>query len=227
MALSNWDTLAVNLKGKAQAGAFISPCGVSVEIYKNWVYLHDPKAWREGGQFCEDVIMELQHGDLQYMDVEIRAVHGPQNGIYVVCWHVDYQSPGKDGIPGPTKYTGMIGCGVSGFDKEDWVGVKPDSVEFLQKWISNKERTWTDEEVDEMLLDLNNPDIDPKDWEQELREDHIFDFPEEIAGVKLDQAIRYNQGNMYFAEKVGMDLDATKPGESDDPALITMLKSDS
>jgi len=206
MALSNWDTLAVNLKGEPQSGFFVSPGGVKVEIYKNWVYIHDPEAWREKGSYVKDTIMQINHGDLHYHDVEIRAIRGPQEGIYVACWHTDYKDE-------EIIYTGMVGCGVYGFAGEEWIGVTPESVAFLQKWISYKERTWTDEGVDDMVAHLANPDIDPKDWRKELQEEYTFDFPEEIAGVKLDQAIRYNQGNMYFTEKVGMPLEATKPGE--------------
>lgn len=219
MALSNWDTLAVDLKGEAQAGFFVSPCGVRVEIYKNWVYIHDPKAWRKGGQFCEDVVIELQHGDLHYMDVEIRAVRGPQNGIYVACWHIDWHVEDKK----PAEYTGMVGCGVYGFEGEDWVGVTPDSVEFLQKWIGKKERTWTDEEIVIMMETFNNPDLDPKEHEKWLRENCTFDLTKEIAAIKLDQATRYNQGDMFFAEKAGLPLGATEPGESEEPVILKML----
>lgn len=216
MALSNWDTLAVNLNGETQAGFFVSPGGVRVEIYKNWVYVHDPKAWREG-QFAKDTIMEIHYGNIRYHDMEIRAIRGPQEGVYVVCWHENYENK-------QTEYTGMIGCGVSGYNGEDWVGVTSDSVEFLQKWIGKNERMWTDEEVSQMMRDLLNPKIDPQDWKRELREEYTFDFPEEIARVKLDKAIRYNQGDMYFAEKVGLPLGATKPGESDEPAIMKMIK---
>ena len=201
MALSNWDTLAVNLNGEAQAGFFVSPGGVRVEIYKNWIYVHDPKAWREGGFFTQNVVMEIQHGDLHYHDVEIRVIRGPQNGAYVVCWHANYKNE-------QTEYTGMIGCGVYGYKVDKWVGVTPDSVEFLQKWVSNKERI----QVEDVIT-------------SDLIETCYFDLPEEIAGVKLDQATRYNQGNMYFTEKVGTPLDATKPGEpSDQPTMMKLLK---
>jgi len=217
MALSNWDTLAVDLNGEPQAGSFVSPGGIEVSIYKNWIYIRDPKAWREGGSFVKDTIMAIDHGKIQYHDIEIRATRGPQGGVYVACWNVNYESE-------PTDYVGMIGCGVYGFDNEDWVGVQPESVEFLRKWISNKERMWDDEEVAEMLPDLRNPDITPEDWEKELKETFVHDFPEKIAGVELDKAIRYNQGNMYFTEKVGTPLDATKPGESnDEPVILQML----
>ena len=220
MALSNWDTLAVGLDGKPQSGFFVSPGGVEVSIYKNWIYVRDPKAWRDGGHFVKDTIMEINHGSVQYHDVEIQAVRGPQSGVYVVCWHVNY----GNGSDEPTKYTGMIGCGVSGYEDEGWVGVKPESVEFLQKWISNKERMFSDEEVEKMMTELNNPDLDPKEWKKELLESYSFDFPKEIAGVTLEQGIRYNQGNMYFTEKIGTPLDATKPGgSSEEPVIMSMI----
>ncbi len=213
MALSSWDTLAVNLNGEAQAGFFVSPGGVKIEIYKNWIYIRDPKAWREGGSFTQDVVMEIQHGELRYGDVEIHAIRGPQNGVYVVCWHENEQT------------TGMIGCGVYGYEGEKWIGVTPDSVEFLQKWISHKERMFSDEEIDDIVANWANPKADAGEWALENREEFIFDFSKEIAGVKLDQAIRYNQGNMYFAKKVGTPLDETKPGESSDkPTIMKLLK---
>ena len=201
MALSNWDTLAVDLNGKAQAGFFVSPGGVRVEIYKNYVHIHDPKAWREEGGYVKHVVMVIKYGDLHYCDVEIRVIRGPQDGVYVVCWHENYDGEQPE-------YTGMIGCGVSGYEVDKWVGVTPDSVEFLQKWVSNKERIQVEDVITGAII-----------------ETCYFDLPEEIARVELRQAVRYNQGDMYFAEKVGTPLDATKPGEpSDEPTMTKLLK---
>lgn len=212
MALSNWDTLAVDLKGEPQAGFFVSPGGVRIEIYKNWLYVHDPTAWREKGLFCEDTVMQISEGQVCYHDVHIRAIRGPQEGVYVVCWHENTETGRDDGVLNPS-LTGMIGCGVSGFDDEKWVGVLPGSVQFLQQWISNKERTFTDEQIKEML-----PDLDAKGI-AEVREEFSFDFLEEVAAVKLDRAIRFNQGDEYFADKIGTPLNATRPGESVKPLL--------
>lgn len=206
MALSNWDTSAVDLKGEPQAGCFVSPGGIRVEICKNWIYVHDAKAWREGGQFVADTIMEIVEGHIRYHDVRIRAIRGPQNGVYAVCWRENYDNK-------QLVVTGMIGCGVSGYKGEEWVGVLSESVEFLQRWISNKERTFTDDEIEKML-----PDLDDK-AKAEVREEFSFDFPEEIAAVNLDRAIRFNQGDEYFADKIGTPLNATKPGGSVKPIL--------
>lgn len=210
MALSNWDTLAVNLKGEPQAGCFVSPGGVRVEIYKNWLYVHDAKAWRDGGMFVADTTMQISEGQVCYHDVHIRAIRGPQDGVYVVCWHENSKTGQGDGVLNPS-LTGMIGCGVSGFEDEKWVGVLPGSVEFLRRWISNKERSYSDE----LIADVTSDEVK----REELRNEYSYDFLEEIATVQLGQGVRFNQGDEYFAGKIGTPLNATKPGEAVNPLL--------
>lgn len=209
MALSNWDTLAVDLNGEAQAGCFVSPGGVKVDIYKNWIYIHDAKAWRDKGAFVSDTIMEIVEGHVRYHDVHIRAIRGPQEGVYVACWHEDHQDK-------QTVITGMIGCGVSGYSGENWVGVTPESVTFLQQWISKKDRMFSDEQIAEILDGFVG---DAKAEARKLCEEHSFEFPVEIARVQLSQGVRYNQGDGYFAAHIGTPLNATKPGESVKPIL--------
>lgn len=130
MALSNWDTLALTHEGKSCNGVFVSPLGVTVEFYKNWVYVRDPQAWRSAGGWAEPTVMEVQHGELRYQDVHIQAWRGPQRGIYAVvsAWNRTTDL-----------YTGMVGCGVYGYkqsnleDEDDgWVGVLPTSVVWFQ-----------------------------------------------------------------------------------------------
>lgn len=123
MALSNWDTLAVDLKGRPVAGHFESPLGVKVAIYKNWLYVRDPKAWR-AGLFCEPTVMEIQNGELSYLDVRIVAKRGPQEGVYAAIY-----SRTGDAV------AGIVGCGVYGFDDDKWIGVQASSVAFLKEMI--------------------------------------------------------------------------------------------
>src|SRR5271154_4408257 len=85
MALSNWDTLAVDEKGEPCSGSFVSPLGIEIEIYKNWLYVRDAKAWVESDHcFTNDTIMQIENGKLRYKDVEITAIRGPKNGVYCV-----------------------------------------------------------------------------------------------------------------------------------------------
>lgn len=128
MALSNWDTLAIRSDGDIY-GVLTTPAGVEVEIYKNWLYVRDPDAWREG-RFTAPTIMEVTSGEITYRDLTVNAWRGPQNGVFVVAiagWREN-----------PTAV--MVGCGVYGFDEQDpddeadpkWIGVHRDSVDFLR-----------------------------------------------------------------------------------------------
>lgn len=130
MALSNWDTLAMTSDGEPSDGVFISPLGVKVEIYKNWLYVHDAEGWKEGGKYIEPVVMEIQDGNVQYKDVSVLVVRGPQEGVYVLVW---------SGYRYNDTFVGMAGCGVYGFDdSSEWVGVDRSSLQFLKKWIEER-----------------------------------------------------------------------------------------
>ena len=117
MALSNWDTLAVNEKGEATNGEFTTrKKGVVALIYKNWMYVRDG----------ENMVMEIQHGEFSYKDLHVFAIRGPKNGIYVVCWD-DHWS-----IENVEPFSNMVvGVGLYGFSGEDWVGVEQNEVFFL------------------------------------------------------------------------------------------------
>lgn len=176
MALSNWDTMAFNEKGQPSNGIFTSKLGVRVEFYKNWLYVHDEKAWEDGGAFVRDTVMNVQLGDLQYKDVHITAVRGPQEGIFAVV----YSGYGKDAV-------GMLGCGVYGYHDMEWCGVTPKTIEW---------------------------------WAEHMGD---FDSPFE---VDLKKGLRFNQGDAYFAEKLGEDapLIPTRAGEAEEPLMTQIIE---
>jgi len=117
MALSNWDTLAFDKNGNPTNGIFQSG-NMVVEIYKNWLYVHDAKAWEENCCFVHDTIMEVQHCSIIYKPFHIIAKRGRQSSILCVIWTCNYDKEGDD------KYDFMIGCGVYGYRGDDWVGVE-------------------------------------------------------------------------------------------------------
>lgn len=127
MALSNWDTFSVNEKGET-GGSFISPLGVEVSIYKNWLYISDQKAWVDGCPYTKPIIMEVTKGKLTYKDVDIIAKRGPQSGIFCIISVPAYRNSEK-------KELAMVGAGVYGFDGEEWVGVTDVSIEFLENLL--------------------------------------------------------------------------------------------
>ncbi len=229
MALSNWDTLAVDLDGKPVDGTFTSPLGITVEFYKNWIYVHDPKGWQEGGHFVHDTVMQVQEGKFTYQDVSVEAIRGPQEGIYAVVYWNSFKKD-ENGIY-VKKMTGMVGCSVYGTVKSKWVGVSKNCVKFLQSYITEKTQL-TKKEAREMALETvtvsdDNGSLRPPKGKELDRYVQIFSIPEYrfeeiIRNVPLKNVIRFNQGDMYFAKNAGTSLGETKPGEAKEP-LITKL----
>jgi len=130
MALSNWDTMAVDKPPPFRERYLTSPLGVSVSIYKNWLYVRDAHAWQEGGAFIEPTVMEVQEGNLCYKDLKILAFRGPQEGVYVAAW---------SGWTHLGTLKGMVGCGVYGYEGETFVGVQSASAAWLQERLTGDE----------------------------------------------------------------------------------------
>lgn len=237
MALSNWDTLAIDLDGKPTNGVFVSPkSGVTVELYKNWTHIRDPKGWHEGGGYVEDVVAQVEQGSIRYHDIHVEAIRGPQNGIYVACWTVDWTQKDEEGKPKP-KYYGMIGCGVYGYDKHDWVGVEKESLQFLKDWVSKREKVWDEEEITNLVEDLKEEIREgmakqgyretPEQYAEYLKNQTRYIFDKEIAEVDFSKALRFNQGDGFFEDALGIDPSGTPVEEGSEPVLMKMLKGES
>jgi hypothetical protein len=203
MALSNWDSLSVDQAGNPTSGVFTSPLGVSVEVYKNWLYVRDEKAW-VAGAFSRPTVMEVQAGNIRYKDVHIHAVRGPRSGVYAAV-HVSVYEKETDGCDKckaargkyhasdcvdrvPTHVLGMVGCGVYGYDGEEFVGVTEDCVEFLRDWLTNDD----------------------------------VDHPPEFRRINFGGATRHNQGDAFFASHFGEPVPATAPGAAE-PTIMSQL----
>lgn len=207
VALSDYDTLAVDSNGPCD-GTFVSPLGVVVEFYKNWIYVYDKSAWREGS-YSEPCVMEVKSGDFTYLDVSIKAVRGPQDGIYAIVhtgrWRVDEF---------------MVGCAVRGYDtrrvylpsrdwrvsherKYPWRGVKLSSMNHLRWMIYREWRGgWR----------YRSPSVPTSHpiWQERF----------------WSQAQRFNQGDMFFAQNLQFSDDLVKsaPGASDLPIISRIIE---
>lgn len=121
MAQSNYDQLAIDVSGKkVECATYVSPAGVGVQIYKNWVYVLDENAWRNDSQFVRPVVMQVNQGLLVYRDTTIFVMRGPLEGAYVGAYNYKYPRRGDP------RLTGMIGIGV--YDK-----VLPEHVEWFAR----------------------------------------------------------------------------------------------
>lgn len=229
MALSNWDTLALNEKGESTNGVFTSPLGVTVEIYKNWLYVRDPKAWQEGGSYVHPVVMEVQKGSFHYKDVQIEAIRGPKNGIYCVVSCTRYQDQPKatpeDPKPAyvPPIVTAMVGIGCYGYGGEygdEWIGIDDTEKDFLAGWLQGHA-------TEQVTMFSSSYDPKTKEWVKgkEVMETVSHNFDKAIRDIPFGNALRFNQGDAYFAKNLDFELPATKPGEAQPTIMSQMLKS--
>lgn len=127
MALSSWDTLAFTIGGPSVA-TLTTPMGVTVEIYKNWLYVRDPESWRTGATHRTPVVMQAERGDFVYQDLWVDSVRGPQCGVFMVAGYGNRMDP---------KHA-LAGCGVYGWASgggEKYIGVSQESVEFLHEHV--------------------------------------------------------------------------------------------
>lgn len=190
MALSNWDLMAVDGEGKSTNGVFAASSGVNVEIYKNWLYVSDEKAWQENCRYVKPVVMEIQEGMLFYKDISIVAFRGPQDGVFCVVWNNFYpeKKEGENKEP-EAILTAMVGCGVYGYDERgEWIGVTKETLEFFVYTLKTGRGF----------------------------ENYVDDLPVELRNINFDNSVRFNQGNVYFAEAFSNDslIQATKVGEA-------------
>ena len=74
MALSNYDMFVMNHKGESCRGEFVSPLGIKVKAYKDWLYVEDSFGWQKEGGHAEPTIMEINSSRLIYKDVNIACI---------------------------------------------------------------------------------------------------------------------------------------------------------
>lgn len=205
MALSNWDTCSWNEKGEPINGIFITPRGIGVHVYKNWLYVSDEKAWHEDVGYIKPTIMQIDEGRLSYGDLNIEAIRGPQNGVYAACWSGRL----KD-------FTGMIGIGVYGFDGRNWVGVTAQSINWIQT-----EAFGHKPEVGRMV-DQHGNQVGAE-WTTDPETEEI---PVVLLRRMPKEVLRFNQGDAFFANAGGFDVPSTEPEKSEAPLLIQALKKE-
>lgn len=137
MALSNWDTLAVDLDGQPSDGTFTDPSGMSVSIYKNWVYVRHLAAWAALRGFSEPTFSDIWHGDIRLGYTRILAKRGATKESILVAVYYTANQDQVDGEPYRQPIvTGMVGIGCYGFAPcAKWVGVEQAEVDELQAWL--------------------------------------------------------------------------------------------
>jgi hypothetical protein len=129
MATSNYTSLVFDESGRPVSGQLTTGLGVVAYFYKDWIYVDDKSAWKEGG-FVEPTIMEVREGVVRYRDLSIIAARGPQNGVYAVLC-----AQGRGDTP--SKYIAGVACYA--YRGMTYIDVKPQSkahlAKLLKKWV--------------------------------------------------------------------------------------------
>lgn len=142
MALSNWDTLAFDAEGNPSNGELKCPDGVSVALYKNWLYVEDAAAWRPNGGYTKPIVLEVQSGNVQYNHLRIIAVRRTyQNAIFCLTSFFSFDYEGD--LP-----LWMIGIGCYAYDdKHEHIGVTQHTFDSFIKWLKKLD------ELDDTYID--------------------------------------------------------------------------
>ena len=137
MALSNWDTLTWNKDGMCVEGALALPDGTMVEVYKNWLYVHDTHAHRgKGDRFEGDIVLSFKKGECQYRHLHLLGKRGPQESIFFVAIYRTYTDP-------PTEAFKLFGIGAYGFNRSGkWTGITEDTISKLMVWLKRMDEEY-------------------------------------------------------------------------------------
>lgn len=84
MALSDYETLAVNEKAEPCYGEMESFTNSTLEIYKNWLYVRDPKKHHKGCEYTNNVIAQINSGNINISDFEIISTRVKRQGAIFV-----------------------------------------------------------------------------------------------------------------------------------------------
>lgn len=132
MALSNWATLAWNENGEPCDGSLKAE-GVSIDIYKNWIYVRDENAWKEGSVFNKPTIMEISEGQIEYHRFKIIVSRSQNGALFVVAEYISKdQKENKQ----------LMGIGAYGYDDANYVGVTEETKEEFFNWIKTSKEDW-------------------------------------------------------------------------------------
>ena len=250
MALSNWDILAFDTEGKPCNGVLAVPSGAEAHIYKNWLYIRHPKMWRKDCGFTSNTIAEVQHGEVSIAGLEIHARrYDPQGAIFCFISHTEYTGKGKKKYETHRDHY-LAGIGAYGFMSDvEWLKLKHPRIyqKIPSKYLSSRYHQWmgytcgeqkwhiefcNDSGKDRFTLNLRikRPDLD-ESWLGVTKETLAAFMkwlkkiaPEEyFAKIDPDAALRFNQGDAFFAGAMNIELAATPPGECQPSVMSQML----
>lgn len=123
MAGLDYETTAFDHKSQLCDGTFEGDNGQSIMIYKDWVYIRDPRAWHDKCGYTKPTIAELQSGNLIISGMQLNVARSTSQRAVFVSMSTYYGSEQRfmagigcygwsDPIPAM--------CEAAGVNPDDW-----------------------------------------------------------------------------------------------------------
>lgn len=253
MGLSSYCTLAFDKKGKSSYGVLNGfSKGTSVQIYKNWIYVRDPRMHFDKGPYTDNVVASIEKGHLHLSEFQIYADRSKiQNAVFVLTqtkkWSKDYKKSQSKLMAGIGAYA--FESQIHNFAKDMGVNME-DWDDISQGWCSSGHLTLhciNDKDYKEFQVNdtpENKDRYEPKlvgvkietykeflIWLEEIVKEHFqFDknvskWLNEIKRKKLEDILCYNQGDAFFSDAGIFDSNIGFPLENPvEPLLTKSLK---
>lgn len=136
MALGNWATMCWDENGKPVLGR-LTEGEVTIEIYKNWIYIHDSAGWQERHGFSRAVVGEIHSGCVTYKRFRIIVDrHQTQNAMFFIIEYREYEKYET------TKLRQLFGVACYGYEGEERVGVTPETTTAFIEWLDEIQDRW-------------------------------------------------------------------------------------
>jgi len=252
VALSNWDTLAFNTDGKPAGGSLELPSGAVAEIYKNWLYIHHPKMQTESSGFASNCIAQIQHGEVQLAGFDIIAArHDLQNSVFVFVQHHEYEPRKEYYMAGIGCYGFKDNLDWLKENRPEIYKRIPEKYLDEEKYWHSSCSSYPSGEWGAHFFPEADDNYDPDDNYQlvikstECPRPELSDLwigvnqetfkafqewletvaPKEyLAKIDLNKALRFNQGDAFFAANLGGETPATEVGQQQPTIFSEIIK---
>lgn len=245
MALSDYDHLSFGPDGKPSQGQFITPDGFIFRLYKTWVYIGHDKLWQNGVScFTRPTLMQLNTGALSLGANSILMVPSKTltRGHLVFIRSCTYEK-------GESKTAFFAGIVCSGYDGNrvmrnicKALRVNPGEWEMdCTTYGDNDERYHTISNPKtkrtknlhyrkgDRLFESRYVGVTKRGVAELLaflaREigDYDTDASKWLVKVRRTKAVRFNQGDVYFARHLKTATPATRPSKAAKPVATQLI----
>jgi hypothetical protein len=242
MAMSNYDLLAFDNKGNPCNGILKSGNTIA-KIYKNWLYIENTKMWnKDESSFSRPTIAQINGGG--FCNIGKMEIHTAwdthQNSILVFCQYNHY---------GKKRHTKkrMVGIGCSGFLDTTSIYIEKMGLDPTKYWFggSSHHDGISKEIVSCFMNDKIEEHIVPKEFvisfedswigvDQQTYKSFLKFLEDLVENYTLDKEyfeiinkqtpLRANQGDLYFADHLGLKHEGTPIEESETPMIGNIIK---